>query len=244
MSTLQKVALVIGAGDATGSAIAKRFAQEGYYTCVVRRDEEKLKDLVADIQQQGYQAQGFGVDARNENQVNELIETIENSLGPIEVLVFNVGANRSCSILEESAENYQQMWEMSSLAAFLSGRAVAQRMVPREQGTIIFTGATASLRGSANFAAFAGGKHALRALAQSMARELGPRGIHVVHSIVDGLIDTAFAKQLFGESFNARKAAQGIIDPKHIADAYWFAHQQSKDCWIHELDLRPHSERW
>lgn len=167
----------------------KRFAKEVFTACVTRRSAEKLAPLVDDI--------------------------IRN-IAPIEMLVFNIGANVPCSILDETAKKYFKIWEMACFSGFLVGRVVAKRMVTRGRGTIIFTGATAGLRGSANFAAFAGAKHALRALAQSMARELGPRNIHVAHVVVDGAIDTAF-----------------------IRDNYLHLHTQARDAWTHELDLRP-----
>jgi short-subunit dehydrogenase len=132
---------------------------------------------------------------------------------------------------------------MACFGAFLVGREVAKRMVTRERGTILFTGATASLRGSANFAAFAGAKHGLRALAQSMARELGPRNIHVAHVVIDGAIDTDFIRENFPERY-ATKAQDGLLNPDHIADNYWHLHTQSRDSWTHELDLRPWNERW
>src|SRR5476651_1838201 len=182
----KKVVLVVGAGDATGGAIAKRFAAEGFIACVTRRSTDKLQPLVEAIQQSGGEAHGFACDARKEEDVIALIEQIESQIGPIEVLVFNIGANVPCSILEETARKYFKIWEMACFAGFLNGREVAKRMVQRtglqRRQSIIFTGATASLRGAAHFAAFAGAKHALRALAQSMARELGPLGIHVAHS--------------------------------------------------------------
>uniref|UniRef100_UPI00374D21E7 SDR family NAD(P)-dependent oxidoreductase n=1 Tax=Rhodoferax sp. TaxID=50421 RepID=UPI00374D21E7 len=177
-------ALIVGAGDATGGAIAKRFAKEGYIACVTRRTAEKLVPLVEEITHSGGRAHGFASDARKEEQVIKLVDDIERDIAPIEVLVFNIGANVPCSILEETAKKYFKIWEMACFSGFLVGREVARRMVVRGRGTIIFTGATAGLRGSANFAAFAGAKHALRALAQSMARELGPKNIHVAHVVV------------------------------------------------------------
>jgi NAD(P)-dependent dehydrogenase (short-subunit alcohol dehydrogenase family) len=237
------VALVIGAGDATGGEIAKRFARGGYTACMTRRNADKLKPLIAEIEQQGGTAYGFASDARKEEQVIALIEHIEAEVGPIEVLVFNIGANVPCSILEETARKYFKIWEMACFGAFLTGREVAKRMVTRERGTIIFTGATAGMRGAAGFAAFAGAKHALRALAQSMARELGPRNIHVVHVVVDGAIDTDFIKDTFPEMY-AKKGQDGILNPVHIAENYWHLAQQPRDAWTHELDLRPWMERW
>ena len=242
-----KVALVIGAGDATGGAIARRFAREGYTACVTRRSLDRLQPLLDQIRSAGGSAEGFASDARKEDEVVALVERIESTVGPIEVLVFNIGANVPSSILDETARRYFKVWEMACLGGFLNGREVARRMVAREReghkGTIIFTGATASLRGSANFAAFAGAKHALRALAQSMARELAPRGVHVAHVVVDGAIDTEFIRSNFPERY-ALKQQDGILDPAHIADSYWYLHQQPRDAWTHELDLRPWSEKF
>jgi NAD(P)-dependent dehydrogenase (short-subunit alcohol dehydrogenase family) len=238
-----RVALVVGAGDATGSAIAARFAREGFIACLTRRSADKLQPAVEAIRAQGGQAFGFGSDARKEEEVIALVERIEREHGPIDVLVFNIGANVPCGILEETARKYFKIWEMACFSGFLNAREVARRMVPRGRGTLIFTGATASLRGAAHFAGFAGAKHALRALAQSMARELGPRGIHVAHVVVDGAIDTDFIRSNFPERY-ALKRDDGILDPAHIADNYWHLHAQPRDAWTFELDLRPYMERW
>lgn len=241
--TQAKVALVIGAGDATGGAIAKRFARGGYIACMTRRSADKLQPLIDEIQTAGGTAYGFASDARKEEQVIELMEHIETEIGPIEVLVFNIGANVPCSILEETARKYFKIWEMACFGAFLTGREAAKRMAARERGTIIFTGATAGLRGASHFASFAGAKHALRALAQSMARELGPLNIHVAHVVVDGAIDTDFIKDTFPQMY-AKKEQDGILNPAHIAENYWHLAQQPRDAWTHELDLRPWMERW
>jgi NAD(P)-dependent dehydrogenase (short-subunit alcohol dehydrogenase family) len=242
-STKSQVALVIGAGDATGGAIARRFAREGYVTCVTRRDKDKLKSLVAEIEAAGGVAHAFGSDARKEDETIALFDTIEREIGEIGVAVFNVGGNVRFPIAETTARVYAKVWEMGAFAGFLMGREAAKRMTPRGRGTIIFTGATASLRGAAGFSAFAGAKHALRALAQSMARELGPQGIHVAHVVIDGAIDTAFIRDLFPEAY-AKKAEGGILSPEHIADMYWMLHSQPRDAWTHELDLRPWMEKW
>ena len=239
----KKVVLVIGSGDATGGAIAKRFAREGYVACVTRRSADKLQPLVDEIRADGGEAHGFASDARKEEEVAALVEGIERNIGPIEAFVFNIGANVPCSILEETARKYFKIWEMACFSAFLTAQAVARRMVTRERGTILFTGATAGLRGAAHFAAFAGAKHGVRALAQSMARELGPRNIHVAHVVVDGAIDTAFIRDTFPDIY-ARKDQDGILDPEHIADNYWFLHAQPRDAWTFELDLRPWMEKW
>jgi NAD(P)-dependent dehydrogenase (short-subunit alcohol dehydrogenase family) len=242
-SVQPKVALVIGAGDSTGGAIARRFAREGYIACVTRRTADKLQPLVDSIRSEGGQAYGYSSDARKEEAVAELFEQIESEHGPIEVLVFNIGANVPCSVLEETPRKYFKIWEMACFSGFLNAQAAARRMVARGRGTILFTGATAALRGAANFAAFSGAKHALRALAQSMARELGPHNIHVAHVVVDGAIDTAFIRDTFPERY-ALKAQDGILNPDHIANNYWYLHTQPRDAWTFELDLRPYMERW
>jgi len=242
-STRHPVALLIGAGDATGGAIAKRFAAGGYTACVTRRDAAKLEPLVAAIRAAGGRAEPFGSDARREDEVVALVDRIEREVGPIEVLVFNIGANVPSSVLEETARKYHKIWEMACFSGFLNAREVAKRMVEHGRGTILFTGATASLRGSANFAAFAGAKAALRALAQSMARELGPRNVHVAHVVVDGAIDTEFIRSNFPERY-AQKDQDGILSPAHIAENYWHLHAQPRDAWTFELDLRPWNERW
>ena len=235
--------LVVGAGDATGGAIARRFAREGYIACVTRRTVDKLEPLLQQIRADGGQAHGFGSDARKEDEVVALVERIEREIAPIEVAVFNIGANVRFPITETTARVYFKVWEMACFAGFLMGREVAKAMLPRGRGTILFTGATASLRGREGFAAFAGAKHGLRALAQSMARELWPRGIHVAHPVIDGAIDTEFIRTQFPERY-AQRDRQGIVDPRHIADAYWQIHQQPRDAWTHETDLRPWIETW
>lgn len=235
------VAVVIGAGDATGGAIARRFAREGFTLCATRRQADKLESLVSEIQSDGGTAHAFGCDARSEEQMVALFSDIERDIGPIELVVFNIGANVRFSITETTERVYRKVWEMAALSGFLTGREAAKAMLPRGRGTIIFTGATASLRGGTGFSAFAGAKFALRALAQSMARELGPQGIHVAHPIIDGAIDTAFIRDNFPERY-ALKDQAGILDPEHIAEQYWQLHCQPRDCWTHELDLRPWME--
>ena len=239
----RKAILVIGAGDATGAAVARRFAREGYVACVTRRSEEKLAPLVERIRAEGGEAHGFGSDARKEEEMVALVDRVERDIAPIEVAVFNVGANVRFDVTETTSRVYFKVWEMACFGGFLMGREVARRMLPRGRGTIIFTGATASLRGRAGFSAFAGAKHGLRALAQSMARELGPRGIHVAHPIIDGAIDTDFIRTTFPDLY-ARKEEGGILDPEHIAEAYWQLHLQPRDAWTHEMDLRPWTESW
>lgn len=239
----RKAILVIGAGDATGGAVARRFAREGYVACVVRRNADKLAALVKDITDAGGEARAFGVDARREEQMIALVNEIERDVAPLEAAVFNIGANVRFGITETTARVYFKVWEMACFAGFLTGREAARVMRPRGRGSIFFTGATASLRGSSGFAAFAGAKHGLRALAQSMARELGPEGIHVAHLVIDGAIDTAFIRETFPERY-ALKARDGIVRPDDIAETYWQIHGQPRPAWTHEMDLRPWIEPW
>ena len=239
----RKSVLVIGAGDSTGGAIARRFAREGFVACMTRRTADKLEPLVAAIRDAGGEAHGFASDARKEVDMETLVAYVEREVAPIEVAVFNVGANVRFTVTETTERVYRKVWEMGALGGFLMGREVAKAMLARGHGTIIFTGATASVRGGAGFSAFAGAKHALRALAQSMARELGPHGIHVAHVVIDGAIDTPFIAENFPERY-AKKAEDGILSPDVIAENYWNLHRQARSAWTHELDLRPWSENW
>jgi len=236
-----KSIIVIGAGDALGGAIAKRFAREGYAAVIVRRHADQLEDLAGAIRDAGGEVHPVGLDARKEEDVVALFQRVEAEIAPVEVCVFNIGANVRFPIVETTARVYFKVWEMAAFAGFLAGREAARHMTPRGRGTILFTGATASVRGSVGFSAFSGAKHALRALAQSMARELGPKGVHVAHTIIDGAIDTQWIAENFPERYKL-KAEDGILNPDHIADAYWGLHAQPRDAWTHELDLRPWME--
>jgi len=238
-----KTIIVIGAGDALGGAIAKRFAREGYAAVIVRRHADQLEPLAAAIREAGGEAHPFGLDARKEDDMVGLFERVEAGIAPVEVCVFNIGANVRFPIAETTSRVFMKVWEMACFSGFLAGREAARRMTPRGRGTILFTGATASVRGREGFAAFASAKHGLRAVAQSMARELGPKGVHVAHTIIDGAIDTAWIAENFPER-HALKSQDGILNPAHIADAYWALHVQPRDAWTHELDLRPWMEAW
>ncbi|MEM8861711.1 MAG: SDR family oxidoreductase [Chloroflexota bacterium] len=237
------VALVIGAGPGLGGAVARRFAAEGYTVCATRRKKDSLDDLVNDIEMAGGKIHSFGVDARKEESVIELFQHIENKIGPLNAVIFNIGANIRFNIVETTTRKYYKVWEMAAFAGFLAGREAAKYMKERGQGTIIFTGATASVRGKEGFSAFAGAKHALRALAESMARELGPQGIHVAHIIVDGMIDTPWIKRNFSEVI-AKMPEDAILDPIDIAENYLFIHNQPRSAWTFEMDLRPWCEKW
>jgi NAD(P)-dependent dehydrogenase (short-subunit alcohol dehydrogenase family) len=240
---MSHAALIVGAGDATGGAIARAFAREGLIACVNRRprNQEQLEALAQSIRDAGHQACAFPADARDEAAMVAMVEAIEADVGPIEVAVFNIGANVRFPISEMSAQVYRKVWEMACFGGFLMGREVAKRMLTRGRGTIIFTGATASLRGGAGFSAFSGAKAGLRMLAQSMARELGPQNIHVAHVVIDGGIDTDFIRSLRPD-FDAIKVADGVLSPDEIATNYVMLHMQQRSAWTHELDLRPWSE--
>lgn len=238
-------ALIIGAGDATGGAIARAFAAEGLTACVNRRPRhaDKLEELAQSIRDSGYQAKSFPADARDEDAMVEMVAAIERDVGPIEVAVFNIGANVRFGITETTAQVYRKVWEMATFAGFLMGREVAKHMMRRQRGTIIFTGATASIRGGTGFSAFSGAKAALRMLAQSMARELGPQNIHVAHSIIDGGIDTEFIRGMRPD-FDEAKENDLVLSPQAIAAQYLAIHKQQRSAWTHELDLRPWGEAW
>jgi NAD(P)-dependent dehydrogenase (short-subunit alcohol dehydrogenase family) len=241
------VVMLVGAGDAIGAAVARRFAKGGYTVCIARREAAKSAGLVEELRADGCDVQAFSVDARQEAEVQALFARVEETIGPIEVCLFNAGSNVSKPLLETTEKLFFKAWELACYAGFLVGREAARYMLKRGRGTILFTGATASVRGSKGFAAFASAKFALRAVAQSMARELGPLNIHVVHLLIDAGVDS--------EAIHRRmKAATGIdaqeipadslTKTSSIAEAYWFAHQQTKDGWTHELDLRPAVEKW
>ena len=242
-----KVALGIGAGPAIGASFARRFAKGGYTTVIGRRHASQSAELIAEIEAAGGRALAFDVDARDEDQVIDLFARIERDVGPIDVALYNAGANTKASILETSSTLYQKAWQLSCFGGFLMGREAARCMLPRGHGTILFTGATASIRGGSGFAAFAGAKFALRALAQSMARELGPQGIHVAHLIVDGGVDSDAIRQRRRKAAgnpNLTFAPDALIDTDRIADAYWMLHAQPRSAWTHELDIRSFSEQW
>ncbi|MGB0288813.1 SDR family NAD(P)-dependent oxidoreductase [Aequoribacter sp.] len=238
-----KVVLVVGAGDAIGSAIATRFAQEGYTVCMARRNGDRLAPLVEELSQQGLTAYAFTCDARKEDELIGLFEHVESSIGALEVVVFNIGANVPMKIVDTDSRKFFKIWEMACFSGFLTGREAAKRMLTRGQGTIIFTGATASLRGAAGFGAFASAKAGLRAMAQSLAKEMGPKNIHVAHVVIDAPVDTAWIMENVPEA-SELKANDGLVVPAHLAENYLMLHNQPRDAWTFELDIRPWSESW
>ena len=231
--------LIVGAGDGVGSAVARAFAREGLTVCVTRRPRhlDKLEALAASIRADGGQAVAYGVDARDEAEMIALVDRIEAEVGPLRVVVFNIGANVRFDVVDTTAQVYSKVWEMAALAGFFTGREAARVMAPRGTGTILFTGATASTRGGAGFSAFAGAKAALRQLAQSLAREMGPRGLHVAHIVVDGMIDGTFARSIASD-------IEARLDADEIAKNYVWLHGQQRSAWTFELDLRPWKETW
>ncbi len=243
MTQKNQSVLVVGAGDAIGSAIVRKFAREGYTVVGVRRNGEKLTPLVEEMAKEGHTVHGWSCDARKEEAIEELFQRIETEIAPLEAVIFNVGANVRMPILETSSRKFYKIWEMACFSGFLTGREAAKYMQPRGRGTILFTGATASTKGSANFAAFAMAKHGLRALAQSMARELGPQNIHVAHLIVDAAVDTPWIRENILPGLNSRKP-DDIVEPDSIAESYLYLHNQKRDAWTFELDLRPYCEKW
>ena len=237
--------VVIGAGDGLGAAIARAFAREGLAVCVTRRPrhQEALEALARAIRAEGGEAHAFGLDARREDDVVAFFETVERTIAPIEVVVFNIGANVRFPVVETTARVYSKVWEMACLAGFLAAREAARLMTQRGRGAILFTGATASLRGGAGYSAFAGAKHGLRALAQSLARELGPQGVHVAHVVIDGAIDGAFIRSIMPDAAEKLEREE-ILAPDEIARNYVWLHRQGRSAWTFELDLRPWTERW
>jgi len=239
------VALLVGAGDAIGAAVARRFAAGGFRVCVARRDAEKSRSIVQEIAASGGVARAVSTDVRNEEAVQALFAQVEAELGPVEVCLFNAGANIKAALIETSGRLFFKAWELACYAGFLTGREAARYMVPRGRGTILFTGATASLRGGSGYAAFAAAKFGLRGVAQSTARELAPKNIHVAHLIIDGAIDSeAIHRRLSATGTMTDLPPDGLIQTRSVAEAYWALHNQSRDGWTHELDLRPYSERW
>ena len=241
----KKVCLVIGVGDGVGAAIAKAFALDGFETVITRRARNlpELEVIAQGIRDQGGVVHARGVDARSEEETVALFAEIERDIGPLEVVVFNIGANVRFAIQDTTARVFTKVWEMACFAGFLAGREAAKVMLMRGRGTIIFTGATASLRGRENFSAFASAKAGLRAVAQSMARELGKHNIHVAHVVCDGSIEGVFSRENIPD-LDQRLAEDRVLKPDDIALNYVNLHHQKRSAWTHELDLRPWSESW
>ena len=240
-------AAVIGAGDYIGAAIAKKFASEGFTICAGRRGGDKLAPLVAAIEARGGRIFARSLDARHEADMTAFLQEADTH-APLEVCIFNIGANVNFPLLETTERVFRKVWEMACYSGFLAGREAARLMLPHGRGCIFFTGATASLRGGIGYAAFASAKFGLRAVAQSMARELGPKNIHVAHLIIDAGVDTAWVRERIKE----RKGEEALKDldpaqlmtPASVAETYWQLYQQPRDAWTFEQEIRPFGEKW
>lgn len=247
MSERHASAAIIGAGDFIGAAISRRFAAGGYHVFAGRRTADKLAPLKTEIEADGGACTVRGLDARKEEEITAFLAEA-NDVAPLEVCIFNVGANVNFPILETTERVFRKVWEMGCYAGFLAGREAARHMQAHGRGSIFFTGATASMRGGTGYAAFASAKFGLRAVAQSMARELGPQNIHVAHLVIDSGVDTAFVRERIratgGEQALANLQPDQLMKPDSIAEAYWMLHNQTRDGWTFELDIRPYGERW
>ncbi len=240
-------AAIIGAGDFIGAAIARKFAAEGFTTVVGRRNGDKLAPLVADIEKAGGHAHGRSLDARREEDMVSFLAEAD-AIAPLEVCIFNIGANVNFPLVDTTERVFRKVWEMACYSGFLAGREAARRMLPRGRGAIFFTGATASLRGGPGYAAFAAAKAGLRMMAQAAARELGPQNIHVAHLVIDAGVDTAFVRDRIrareGEAALASLPPDRLMRPEAVADAYWSLYTQPRDAWTFELEIRPFAEKW
>jgi NAD(P)-dependent dehydrogenase (short-subunit alcohol dehydrogenase family) len=238
---------VIGAGDFIGGEIAKKFAAEGFTVFVGRRQGEKLKPLIEEIEAAGGKVFGRSLDARKEEEMIKFISDAD-AHAPLEVCVFNIGANVNFPIVETTERVFRKVWEMACYSGFLAGREAARVMLARGQGNIFFTGATASMRGGNGFSAFASAKFGLRAVAQSMARELGPQNIHVAHLVIDSSVDTEWVRQLIvsreGPQAMENLDPNRLMRPAAVAESYWQLYQQPRDAWTFEQEIRPFGEKW
>jgi len=238
---------VIGAGDYIGAAIAKKFAAEGFLVFVGRRHGEKLTPLVAEIEAAGGRIVGRSLDARKEDDLATFMREAD-AAAPLEICVFNIGANVNFPLLETTERVFRKVWELACYAGFLAGREAAKQMLPRGRGNIFFTGATASLRGGIGYAAFASAKFGLRAVAESAARELGPMGIHVAHLIIDAGVDTEWVRERIkareGEAALANLDPGRLMRPAAVANTYWQIYQEPRDAWSFEREIRPFAEKW
>lgn len=243
----QATVAVIGAGDYIGSEIAKKFAAEGFTVFVGRRNGEKLDPLVKEIEAAGGTVFGRSLDARKEAEIVSFLSDAD-AHAPLEVCIFNIGANVNFPILETTERVFRKVWEMACYSGFLAGREAARLMLPRGKGNIFFTGATASLRGGAGYAAFASAKFGLRAVSQSMARELGPKNIHVAHLVIDSGVDTAWVRQRIadreGQEALSNLDPARLMRPAAVAETYWSLYQQPRDAWSSEVEIRPFGEKW
>ena len=247
MEPRHATAAVIGAGDFIGGAIARKFAAEGFAVFAGRRNGDKLAPLVQSIEASGDRIHARALDARSEDDIAAFLQEADRE-APLEVCIFNIGANVNFPLLETTSRVFRKVWELACYAGFLTGREAARLMLPHGRGAIFFTGATASMRGGVGYAAFAAAKAGLRAVAQSAARELGPKNIHVAHLVIDSGVDTAWVRERIKEREGADAVAKlppdRLMRPQAVADAYWSLYQQPRDAWTFEMEIRPFAEKW
>jgi NAD(P)-dependent dehydrogenase (short-subunit alcohol dehydrogenase family) len=238
-----EIAIVGGVGEGLGLALAKCFAGAGYHAVMLARDQQKLGQFEKSIREEGGLATGIAVDLRDEQRVIDIFSEVESDLGPIAAAMYNAGAMHRKPLLEISGDAFEKVWRLAAFGAFVFGREAVRHMLPRGRGTVIFTGATSSLRGGTNFAAFAAGKSAARAVCQSMAREFGPQGIHCASVIVDGAMDMPAIHKMRPD-LKASLPEDGMLDPNAVAQTYLNLHRQHRSAWTHEADVRPYSEKF
>lgn len=234
-----KVAVILGAGPGLGAAIAHRFAREGFSVALMARNKDQLVQIQSEIEQSGGTALSVAVDATTPASVKAAFEQVKSHFDAPEVFVYNAGLFQVAGILELTPDQFENGWKVNCFGAFLAAQQVLPAMLERGQGTILLTGATAAFKGSARFAALAVGKFGLRALAQSLAREFGPQGIHVAHIVIDGMINTARVRSLASE-----REDHTLLNGEAIAQTYWQLYQQEATAWTLELDLRPSVEKF
>ena len=240
----RKTAIVVGVGAEVGigGAVCKRFAREGYHVFIAGRTVEKIDAVRNAITSSGGAATSVVTDTTKEAEVIRLFDIAEHAgHGPLEVVIYNAGNNFMKDILDMDAEFFERVWRVGCFGGFLVGREAGRRMLPRGTGTLLFTGATGSLRGKPPFGSFASAKAGLRALCQTMARDWGPKGIHVAHVVIDGGVNGDMIRSRFPD-YITRKGADGMLDTDAIADAYWYLHTQHPTAWSLEVDLRPYKE--
>lgn len=239
------VVVGVGAERGLGAALCRRFAAEGYHVLVAGRTPEKIDRVARTIETQGGRATPVPTDTTREEDVACLFDLAmaeeEDGHGPADLVVYNAGNNQRLRFTEVSAETFEAFWRVGCFGGFLVGREAARRLLPLGRGTVLFTGASASLRGRPGFAHFAAAKAGLRAVAQSMAREYGPQGIHVAHVVIDGVIDGDMVRRGRPQIVEQR-GEDGLLAVDAIAEAYWQIHRQHPTAWTHEIDLRPYKE--
>lgn len=236
-------ALVIGVGPraGVGAALCRRFGAGGCHVVPAGRTEKNLVEAAEEVIAAGGRASPAVADATSESDVIALFDKVEAQGPPLEAVVYNAGNNQWGSLLDMQADFFESVWRVGCFGGFLAGREAARRMVARGRGSILFTGATASIRGRPPFTAFASAKAGLRSIAQSMAREFGPQGLHVAHVVIDGAIDgDKINKNL--PDYAKSKGEDGMLNVDAIAEAFWSLHVQHRSAWTHELDLRPFKE--